>query len=151
MALGMLCDKVEKIPLRHQSDKAAARWQMGKIGNLEKDIADLGAERPSFLMRPLQKIIKEAELMDDFERRGVNRVAAEITQEVCVLFKNEHRHPGSSQQETEHHPCRAAAGDAAAHRNFTSIHSSGLPRFGGRTASLGQKRRRDDQDGVRLW
>src|SRR5271166_54052 len=117
MALGMLCDKVEKIPLRHQSDKSAARRQMGKIGNLEKDIADLSAELPSFLMRPLQKIIKEAELMDDFERRGVNRVAAKIAQEVGVLFENEDRDPGSRQQETEHHPCRAAAGDAAAHRN----------------------------------
>src|SRR6266853_1366419 len=40
-------------------------------------------------------------------------VAAEVAQEITVLFEHEHRDPGARQQKTEHDPGRAAAGDAA--------------------------------------
>ena len=47
-------------------------------------------------------------------------VAAEIPQEIRVLFQHDDRHTGAGQQESEHHPGRAAADDAAG--CFDDIH-----------------------------
>ena len=40
-------------------------------------------------------------------------VAAEVAQEVLVLFQHHHGHAGTRQQEAEHHPGRPAARNAA--------------------------------------
>ena len=65
------------------------------------------------LMRTRQKGLEQTQLMHDLQGRGVDRVAAEVAQEVAVFFEHEHRDPGTRQQKTEHDPSRAAAGDAA--------------------------------------
>ena len=49
-------------------------------------------------MRQLQEIIDEAELMHDLKRRRVDGVAAEIAEEVSVLFKNDDTDSGARQQ-----------------------------------------------------
>jgi hypothetical protein len=54
----------------------------------------------------------------DFERRGVNRIATEVAQEVGMLLEDQDGDPGAREQQSEHHPCRAPAGDAAADRNL---------------------------------
>jgi hypothetical protein len=43
-------------------------------------------------MGTFKELVEDAKLMHDLERRWVNRVTAEITQEVGVLFKYEHIH-----------------------------------------------------------
>ena len=77
-------------------------------------VADLRAELAHLLMRAPQKIIEDAELVHDFERRGVNRVAAEVAQEVGVLFEDQDVDAGPGQQKSKHHPGGPAADDAAA-------------------------------------
>jgi len=46
----------------------------------------------------------------------MHRVAAEVAQEVAVLLEDDGANPGAREQEAEHHPGGAGAGDAALHR-----------------------------------
>src|SRR6266851_4103754 len=71
------------------------------------DLADL-------LMRPLQKLLKQTELVHRFERRGMDGVAAEVAQEVSMLLENQDLDPGPREEEAEHHASRATACDTTA-------------------------------------
>ena len=51
------------------------------------------------------------ELVEDLHRRGVDRVAAEIAEEVGMLFEHPHVAAGAREQQPGHHPRRAAADD----------------------------------------
>ena len=113
IALAVRGQEIEEIPLRHQRDEFAVRRQMGKVGERDGGFADLTAETLDARMRQLQKFIEQAELVHQFQRRGMNGVAAEIAQEVGVLFQHGDGDTGARQQEAEHHPGRSAAGDAA--------------------------------------
>ncbi len=57
------------------------------------------------------------EFEHQFERRRMNRVAAEIAEEIGVLLQHHDMNAGARQQESEHHPGGAAAGDAALRRD----------------------------------
>src|SRR5262249_47342436 len=59
---------------------------------------------------------EQPELVHDLERRGVNRVATKVAQEVRVLFEHDDTDPGPGQEQAEHHSRRAASDDAARHR-----------------------------------
>ena len=93
----LLGDKIEKIPLRHQGDEAAMRRQMGKIADLDELAADVRAEGAGFLMRTAQELIQYPKLVHDLKGRRMDRVAAEITQEVCMLFEDKHGDSGAGQ------------------------------------------------------
>ena len=67
-------------------------------------------------MRPAQERIEQAELVHDAQRRRMDRVAAEVAQEVGVLLEHDRAHSGASEQVAEHHSRRTAAGDAALRR-----------------------------------
>jgi len=43
-------------------------------------------------MRQLEELIEQAEFVHEFQRRRMDGVAAEIAQEILVLFQDEHRH-----------------------------------------------------------
>ena len=49
--------------------------------------------------------------VEDFHRRGVNRVPPEIAEEIGMLFQHQHFDPGAGEQQPGHHPRRAAAND----------------------------------------
>ena len=51
-------------------------------------------------MGPLQKFLENAELVHDFERRRVDRIAPEIAQKVGVLFEDQDGDPGSCKQQS---------------------------------------------------
>ena len=89
---------------------------MREICNRHDLVADLAAKGARFLMRTLQKLLQQPELVHDFERRGVDRVAPEVAQKIGVLFEHQNRNPRSSEQKPQHHAGGAAAGDAAPHR-----------------------------------
>jgi hypothetical protein len=95
---------------------------MCKIGELQKDVADLCPERTHFLMGSLQEFFEDAELMHDLERRRVNRITAEVTQKIAMLFENEDSDPGSGQQQRQHHPGGAPSDNAAPDRNLAKAH-----------------------------
>ena len=67
----------------------------------------------SFLMRPLQKFVEQAQLVHHLKRRWMDRVAAKITQEVLVLLKDDNFHAGARQQKAQHHAGWSSAGYAA--------------------------------------
>src|SRR5439155_26675295 len=67
-----------------------------------------------------------------------NGVAAEIAQEVAVLFEDDDVNAGAREQHAEHHAGRSAAGDAAAR----------LERFGGVRHSVGLFTRRNSNVSV---
>ena len=45
-------------------------------------------------MRQLEKVVKQTELVHQFERRRVHRIAAKIAKEIIVLLENGHRDAG---------------------------------------------------------
>jgi hypothetical protein len=117
VALTVLGEEVEEVPLRHQRNEFAMRWQMAKIDHLNVFGADLRGQRFDFLVRQFQELIDQAEFEHQFERRRMNRVATEIPEEIGMLFQHHDMNAGARQQESEHHSGGAAAGDAALRRD----------------------------------
>src|SRR5437763_15396509 len=103
IARGLVLDEIQKIPLRHKAEKLAVRRQVSQIGERDKFIADLPADFSDFLMRPFEKLFDQAEFVDDFERRGMNRIAAKVAKEISMLLKHDYRDTRARQQKPEHH------------------------------------------------
>jgi hypothetical protein len=97
VAPGVLGDEIEKIPLRHHGDEPAMRREMGEIGNPHDGIADLDLYLPQLLVRAPQEFLQYSQLVHQFERRGVDRIAAEIAQEIAMLFEHDDGDAGPRQ------------------------------------------------------
>ena len=63
------------------------------------------------VVRPLQKALEHPQLVEDLHRRRVDRVAAEIAEEVGMLFQHSDAAPGPREQQAGHHSGRPAADD----------------------------------------
>jgi hypothetical protein len=85
---GVVVQEVEEVPLRHKRDEFGARRQVGEIGDRHRHAADIAGKNTGFLMRAFQELFQEAEFVHHFESGGVDGVAAEIAQEVGVLFED---------------------------------------------------------------
>ncbi len=90
---------------------------MAEVGHLKMFGADLGGQRFDLLMRKLQEPVEEPQFIHELERRGMNRVAAEIAEEIRVLLQHNDMNSRPREQESEHHASGAAAGDAARGRD----------------------------------
>ena len=55
-------------------------------------------------MRTLEKFVENSQLVHQLKRRGMNRVAAKVTEKVLVLFKHKHINSSASEEHAEHHP-----------------------------------------------
>ena len=113
VALAVVGDKIEEVPLRHQRNELAARRDVTKIDQLYVVGADLGAELFNLLMRNFKKLVDQTELRYQFKRGGMHGVAAKVAEEVAVFLQNDDVDAGARQQISQHHPRRAAAGNAA--------------------------------------
>src|SRR2546423_13309664 len=109
----LLDEEIEEIPLGHERNEAAMRWEMGEIGHNKSLGSHLAREFAYFLMRTLEKFIQDAQLEHQLECRRMNRVATKIAEEIGVFFEHEHIHARSRQQEAQHHSGGPASGDAA--------------------------------------
>ena len=80
-----------------------------------------------------EQLLEPAQLGQQLERRRVDGVALEVAQEVGVLLQDDDVDAGPGQQHAEHHPGRAAAGDAAGdlHRRRMARPSWPVKRSGG--------------------
>jgi hypothetical protein len=125
IALRVLFDEVEKIPLRHERQKLAVRRHMPEVSDGDDVRPHLAGQFEKFLVGTREEFVKQPKLVHDLERRGMNRVAAKITQEISVLFEDDDIHAHARQQQSQHHPGRTAAGNAAA-RLDPLIHLSSL-------------------------
>src|ERR1017187_6018742 len=133
IGLGLLRDKIQKVPLRHQCDELAMRWQMRKVRDRHADVLDLSAELPHFLMRPPQQLFQNSQLVHQFQGRRMNRVTAKVAQKIRMFFQYHHIHARARQQETRNHSRRSSARHAAAslhlfHRASSFFHFEG-PRY----------------------
>src|SRR5262245_37452378 len=117
----MVGEKVEKIPLRHKSDKAAASRQVGEIGQSESAVADLSVQLVNFFMRQLEELVEQAQLVHDFNRRGMNRIAAKVAEEISMFFQNDDVNTGAGKQKAQHHARRAATGDATVSDKLVAV------------------------------
>jgi hypothetical protein len=86
---------------------------MTEIGEREAQGSEPRPQHRHLLMRDLEELAEQAELLHQLERRGVDRVAAEVAEEVGVLFQHDDIDTRARQQQAEHHAGRPAANDAA--------------------------------------
>src|SRR5437773_10038062 len=119
---GFSREEVQKIPLRHQREEAAPRRQVREVGDAYRDVSDLCRQLTHFLVRQLQEGVQHSQFVHHFERRGVDRVAAKVSQEVRVFLEDDDADAGAGQQQSEHHAGRPTAGDAALRRGWIARH-----------------------------
>src|SRR5205814_5790347 len=89
--------------------------------------AELSGKARDLVVRQLEEIVEQAEFFHHVERRGMDGVAAEIAQEVAVLFEHHDLHARTRQQEPQHHARGPAAHDAALGLDHSSISRSTRP------------------------
>ena len=78
------------------------------------------------------ELVGQTQLVEQSQRAGVHRVAAEVAQEVGVLLHHRHVDAGAGEQQPEHHARRTAAGDDAG-----GVHCpAGVGPVGGHVAHL---------------
>src|SRR4051812_36230313 len=85
---------------------------MAEVRRLEWKVSDNAARGCHPLVRQLQKIVQQPQLMKDLERRWMYRIAAEVAKEIVVLFDHRHFHAVTSEQIAEHHARGTAANNA---------------------------------------
>ena len=86
---------------------------MGEVRDGEALAADDRREAGDLGVGELEEAVEEAELVEELERGGVDGVAAEVAEEVGVLFEDGDGEAGAGEQQAEHDPCRTSADDAA--------------------------------------
>ena len=85
---------------------------MGEIAEGERGVADLSVQLTDFLVWQLQQIVEDAELVENFQRRRMDGIAAEVAEEISVLLQNLDANPGAGEQQAEHHPGGSPTYDA---------------------------------------
>ena len=75
------------------------------------------SNRRSFLVRQLEKFVEQSQLVHQFERGRMDRVAAKIAIEISVFFQHDDVDACACQKKPGHHSGRAAADDDAARAN----------------------------------
>ena len=61
-------------------------------------------------MRQFEQACVEAKLAHHFERRGVQRIAAEVAKEIGMLLEHQDIDAGAGEEQAQHHSGRPAAG-----------------------------------------
>src|SRR5215831_3251111 len=114
IAAALFVEEVQEVPLWHERHEAALRSKIGHVTQKDRFSTDRGADLTDLLMRPLQKLFEQTQLIHGFKSRGMNRVAAEIPQKIGVLLQNQDFDSSPRQKVSQHHPGRAAASDTTA-------------------------------------
>ena len=103
IALALRREKAQEIPLRHEQQARGMYGQMREIGDRDGATVHAGREPLHLLVRQPEKRIEQTELVDHFQRRRMDRVAAKIPEEVAVLFQHHDVDAGPREQKAEHH------------------------------------------------
>ncbi len=109
--------EVQEVPLRHQRDVVVRRRQRLEVAHRHRPPArDREGDVGEPALRQPAELLAEAQFIDQPDGRGVDGVAAEITEEIGVLLQYRHIHACPGQQQPQHHPGRAAADHHASGR-----------------------------------
>ena len=124
IAPALLGDEIQEIPLRHQRDELAAGRQMAEVGELVSAVLpNRAASALDLLVRQLEELLQQAELVHQLERRRMDGVAAEVAQEVGVLLQHHDVDARARQQQPQHHAGGPAANDATRRRDHSDQQS----------------------------
>ena len=100
--------------MRHEGDERIFQLQPPEVGNPDRSVAKPGVHFLQLLVRKLQEVIDQTEFIHHLQGRGMHGIAAEIPEEIGVLFQHKRLDAGATQQIPQHHAGRTAADDAAA-------------------------------------
>src|ERR1700676_170029 len=87
--------------------------EVRKVRNGYGFVTDLPGKLAYFLMWTSKEVFQQAQFVDHVQRRRMHSVAAEVAQEVGMLFKNDYVNAYSCEEKTQHHACWASANYAA--------------------------------------
>ncbi len=87
--------------------------EVGEIGHLKTVATNDGRESGDLRMGEREEFFEEAKLVEEFEGGGMDGVAAEVAEEVFVLFKDSDSDALTREKEAEHNTGGASADDAA--------------------------------------
>ena len=110
---GVAGEEVEEVPLGHEGDEFGVRGEVREVGDGECFAADGEAMLLNLLVGHGEEVIEEAELVEELLGGGMDGVAAEVAEEVLVLFEDGDVDAGAGEEEAEHHAGGASADDAA--------------------------------------
>ena len=122
IAAALLDQEVQEVPLRHEGDEAATDRKMRAVSQGESFASYVGAKLAHLLMRALEELFEEAEFVHQFERGGVDGIAAKVAQEIGVFFEEQDFDACASEEEAKHHAGGPAAYDAAARLKEIGAH-----------------------------
>ena len=105
--------QLEEVPLRDQGDVLVRPRQPAQVGDGEQRAADVHLAALDPPLRQRGEPLPQPELVQQGQRGGVHRVAAEVAQEVGVLLEHRDRYPGPRQQQTQHQARGATPDDDA--------------------------------------
>jgi hypothetical protein len=88
-----------------------------EVGNGENFIANLAGKFPNFLMRALEELVEDPQLVHDFKSGRMDGIAAEVAQKVCMFLKYDNIHTHASEQETQHDARRPTSSNTTASLN----------------------------------
>src|SRR5262249_22696574 len=124
---GLLGDELQKARLRHHQDVREACLQAAQIEGTEGTICELQRRTRDFGVGKLVEFGSEADLVEDFEGRGMNSVTAEFAVKVFVHFEKGDGNAGAGEEECEHGTARTTADDATSRlRNGASCIGCGV-------------------------
>src|SRR5262245_38078835 len=83
------CHEVQEVPLRHQRDELAARRQVREVAKRQRLAPDAARDVANLAVRELEECVEDAQLIQDFERGGMDGVAAKIAKEILVLLEDD--------------------------------------------------------------
>ena len=88
---------------------------MTEVGERESGVADLAGELAHLRMRQLQEVVENAELVENFQRRRMNSIAAEIPEKIRVLLEDGDVDARAREEKPKHHAGGSATTDATVH------------------------------------
>src|SRR5262245_33383766 len=74
--------------------------------NTARNVANLA-------VRAFEELVEDSQLVQHFERGGMDRVAAKIAKKILMLLEDDDRHPGTRQEPAQHHASGTATRDGA--------------------------------------
>src|SRR3546814_9577414 len=90
------------MPLWHQRDVRRGDGQVAEIGDRDRLPRDTRVDDGQFHMIAFEQLTQQPEFVEELERRGMDRVAPEIAEEIGVLFEHDRLDPGARERSEEH-------------------------------------------------
>ena len=106
VAGGLGGQEIQEIPLRHEGQEAVAGRQPAEIGDPVAAPADDAREVLHAALGEGAEALGEAQLVHQVEGGGVDRVAAEVAEEIRVLLQHGDVDARAGEEQSGHHPGR---------------------------------------------